>query len=153
MKLQKPLGLLKLLDADLQTIDSCVARMGSTQVQWTAVPTFPDAIACEKKSVADITPDAFERDYVHRAIPCVLTDVTAEWPCRHAWSLSFFADTYGDMEVSVDDGSKGKMRTTMREYIDRFDEFARDAEASACGRPDGQAERHRAVPANVELRG
>ena len=112
--------------------------MGSTQVQWTAVPTFPDAIACEKKSVADITPDAFERDYVHRAIPCVLTDVTAEWPCRHAWSLSFFADTYGDMEVSVDDGSKGKMRTTMREYIDRFDEFARDAEASASDDPTGR---------------
>lgn len=111
---------------------------GERVIQWTAVPSFPNAIACEKKSVADITPDAFERDYVHRAIPCVLTDVTAEWPCRARWSLDFFAREHGDLEVSVDDGRKEKMRTTMREYIERFEEFARDAEASAARDPAGR---------------
>ena len=111
---------------------------GERVIQWTAIPSFPNAIACEKKSVADITPDAFERDYVHRAIPCVLTDVTAEWPCRARWSLDFFAREHGDLEVSVDDGSKEKMRTTMREYIERFEDFARDAEASAARDPAGR---------------
>ena len=52
------------------------------------VPSFENAIGIAKLSVSDITPDAFEREYVSRAVPAVLTDVTAAWPCAAFRSTS-----------------------------------------------------------------
>ena len=125
---------------------------GERVIQWTAVPSFPNAIACEKKSVADITPDAFERDYVHRAIPCVLTDVTAEWPCRARWSLDFFAREHGDLEISVDDGRKEKVNDDAGVHRAVRGVRARRGGIRGAG-SRGKTRRPGAVPANVELRG
>ena len=67
---------------------------------------FPNAMALrEALRARHRTPDAFERAHVDRAIPAVLTDVAASWPCASKWTLAFFAREHGDLEVSVDDGS------------------------------------------------
>jgi|AntAceMinimDraft_11_1070367.scaffolds.fasta_scaffold219481_1 hypothetical protein len=53
---------------------------GVAAMETTGVPAFSNAVAAEKKSVGDITPESFERRYVTRGMPLVLTDVIAEWP-------------------------------------------------------------------------
>ena len=99
------------------------------------VPSFENAIGIAKLSVSDITPDAFEREYVSRAVPAVLTDVTAAWPCASEWKLSHFAEAHGDVEIVADDGTPEKLRCTLREYVARM-----DADAIAADRAADEAE-------------
>ena len=47
-----------------------------------------------------------------RAVPAVLTDVAASWPCASKWTLAWFAETHGDVRVAADDGTKEKMKCT-----------------------------------------
>ena len=103
------------------------------------VPSFENAIGIAKLSVSDITPDAFEREYVSRAVPAVLTDVTAAWPCASEWKLSHFAEAHGDVEIVADDGTPEKLRCTLREYVARMDAdaIAADRAADEAPRPRG----------------
>jgi hypothetical protein len=49
------------------------------------VPAFGNAVQAEKKSIAEIKPKDFEKQYVTRGMPLVLTDVIAEWPAATKW--------------------------------------------------------------------
>ena len=83
-------------------------------------PTFLGipAVALERLSVRDIAPGDFERAHVDRAVPAILTDVAASWPCASKWSLAWFAETHGDVRVAADDGTKEKLRCTLREFAE-----------------------------------
>ena len=87
------------------------------------------AVALERLSVRDIAPADFERAHVDRAVPAVLTDVAASWPCASKWTLAWFAETHGDVRVAADDGTKEKMKCTLRE-------FAEMAETASASRDD-----------------
>ena len=63
-------------------------------------------------------PADFERAHVDRAVPAVLTDVAASWPCASKWTLAWFAETHGDVRVAADDGTKEKMKCTLREFVE-----------------------------------
>ena len=88
------------------------------------------AVALKKLSVRDIAPGDFERAHVDRAVPAVLTDVAASWPCASKWTLAWFAETHGDVRVAADDGTKEKMKCTLREFA----EISRSCESSDPGR-------------------
>ena len=88
------------------------------------------AVALKKLSVRDIAPGDFERAHVDRAVPAVLTDVAASWPCASKWSLEWFAETHGDVRVAADDGTKEKMKCTLREFA----EISRSCKSSDPGR-------------------
>ena len=65
----------------------------------------------------------------------VLTDVTAEWPCRARWSLDFFAREHGDLEGFRD----GRKRRCERRCGASSGSRSRgDAEASAARDPAGR---------------
>jgi hypothetical protein len=76
------------------------------------------AVALERLSVRDIAPADFERAHVDRAVPAVLTDVASSWPCASKWTLAWFAETHGDVRVAADDGTKEKMKCTLREFVE-----------------------------------
>ena len=115
---------------DARALDRAMGCGGESSSRALGVPAFENAIGVEKRSVEDITPEAFERDYVSRCIPMVLTDVTASWPCARKWSLRYFAEAHGDVEAVADDGTPQKLRCPLREYVARLDELADAAEAS-----------------------
>ena len=90
---------------DARALDRAMGCGGESSSRPLGIPAFENAIGVEKRSVEDITPEAFERDYVSRCMPMVLTDVTASWPCARKWSLRYFAEAHGDVEVVADDGT------------------------------------------------
>lgn len=94
----------------------------------TGVPAFDNAVHAEKKSVADITPEDFEKQYVTRGMPLVLKDVIAEWPAASKWKLDYFAKTHGDLEVVADDGTREKLRLPMSEYVANFETYSTRSE-------------------------
>ena len=88
------------------------------------------AVALERLSVRDVAPGDFERTHVDRAVPAVLTDVAASWPCASKWTLAWFAEKHGDVRVAADDGTKEKMKCTLREFAETCDAFERGAAIS-----------------------
>ena len=50
---------------------------------------------------ASISPEELESEYISRGIPVVLTAMTADWPAMKKWTLSYFRDAAGQVEVPV----------------------------------------------------
>jgi lysine-specific demethylase 8 len=46
-------------------------------------------------------PDVFEREYVNRSRPVILTGMIDGWPARGRWSPEYLRESYGDARVSV----------------------------------------------------
>ena len=88
------------------------------------------AVKLERLSVRDVAPGVFERTHVDRAVPAVLTDVAATWPCAEKWTLEWFKEKHGDVRVAADDGTKEKMKCTLREFVKTCDAFERGAKSS-----------------------
>jgi hypothetical protein len=72
--------------------------------------------------------------YVNRAVPAVLTDVAKSWPCASKWTLEWFKEKHGDVRVAADDGTKEKMKCTLREFVKTCDAFERGAKSSSGSR-------------------
>ena len=89
------------------------------------------AVKLERLSVRDVAPGVFERLYVNRAVPAVLTDVAATWPCASKWTLEWFKEKHGDVRVAADDGTKEKMKCTLREFVKTCDAFEQSAGSSS----------------------
>ncbi|MCA9798780.1 MAG: cupin-like domain-containing protein [Cyanobacteria bacterium HKST-UBA04] len=63
--------------------------------------------------VGDISPDDFFTDFYSANRPCVLTNVTKQWPAMQKWSLDYLKYTYGHLELEVQ---------TNREKNPRYDQ-------------------------------
>jgi histone arginine demethylase JMJD6 len=92
------------------------------------------AVNLERLSVRDVAPGVFERTHVDRAVPAVLTDVATHWPCAEKWTLEWFKEKHGDVRVAADDGTKEKMKCTLREFVKTCDAFERGAKSSSGSR-------------------
>lgn len=44
---------------------------------------------------------AFKDEYVKKAIPVVLTDLTKDWPATKKWNFDYLAENHGDLEVPL----------------------------------------------------
>lgn len=91
---------------------------GDDLIDASDVPLFPNSLPIKKLSVANVPPKDFERDFIDRAVPAVLTDVVATWPCAQKWTLDWFAENHGETQVSVDDGTTEKMRCSLKAFVE-----------------------------------
>ena len=91
------------------------------------------AVTLERLSVRDVAPGVFERTHVDRAVPAVLTDVAKSWPCASKWTLEWFKQKHGDVRVAADDGTKEKMKGTLREFVKTCDAFEQTSQFSSSG--------------------
>ena len=48
-----------------------------------------------------LSPHLFDREYLQPMKPVVLTDLTADWPARQRWSITYFKKHYGHLRVPV----------------------------------------------------
>lgn len=48
-----------------------------------------------------LTRDSFAREYLLPMKPVVFTDLMAEWPARHRWTIEHFKENYGHLRVPV----------------------------------------------------
>lgn len=53
----------------------------------------------ERKS--GLTRETFRDGYLKPQIPVILTDYADEWPCKTKWTIDFFKDNYGHIDVPV----------------------------------------------------
>ena len=51
---------------------------------------------------SDLSLRAFEKEYVAKSRPVILTDQSARWPARTKWNLDYFASHYADKELRFD---------------------------------------------------
>lgn len=52
----------------------------------------------------DLTPEQFHREYLLPGIPVVLAGAAKQWPCTGKWTLDYFAEHYGDDQVTITSG-------------------------------------------------
>lgn len=68
--------------------------------------------------------DAFISDYGRPGQPVVLLDATKDWQAMTKWTLDFFKDNYGNMEVTIADIHTGRsFISTLTKYISYLREF------------------------------
>ena len=48
-----------------------------------------------------LTPEQFAEEYLNPLKPVVFTDLMDTWPAKNRWTLDFFKNTYGHLEVPV----------------------------------------------------
>jgi hypothetical protein len=48
-----------------------------------------------------LTPEQFAEEYLNPLKPVVFTDLMDAWPAKNRWTLDFFKNTYGHLEVPV----------------------------------------------------
>jgi len=56
----------------------------------------------------DITPDEFKRHFLSRENPVVLRGLWDKYPARKKWTVEYFKDKLGDIEVGIFDGKLQK---------------------------------------------
>ena len=75
----------------------------------------------------DISPEEFYLEYFKARRPVVFRNFSAKWPARSKWTLDYFRETYGDIQVPVyeeafaDSGAaygSTDDRMPFREYLD-----------------------------------
>ncbi len=79
----------------------------------------------------------FQRRYVARSRPVIITGMMEDWPARQRWSLDYFASRFGDRVVSAGRTRDGTLLLSDREGIPQIEiEFGRYVEMLRAGRPD-----------------
>ncbi len=48
-----------------------------------------------------LTPETFAREYLIPRKPVIFTDLMAPWPAREKWTIGYFKETYGNLQVPV----------------------------------------------------
>jgi hypothetical protein len=48
-----------------------------------------------------LTPETFAQEYLHPLKPVVFTDLMDAWPAKNKWTVEFFKEKYGHLEVPV----------------------------------------------------
>lgn len=78
----------------------------------------------------DISNEHFEQAYKKKALPVVFTTLTKGWPARKKWSVNYFKEAIGDIEVPVYNSRPAKGREhqhaaakklSMREYLEMLE--------------------------------
>lgn len=78
----------------------------------------------------DMTAEEFRRRYADAGVPCIIEDLTDEWPARGKWSRDYFRNELGDTvvcyhklkpDVPDADFTEQIGRTTLREFIGRLE--------------------------------
>lgn len=110
-------------ESDPSGPDDLDTNASSNFIFFTSVPV-------KKRSITSISPKDFEREFIDKAVPLVLTDFMSDWPCADKWTLQWFAEKHGEVQVAVDDGTKEKMRCSLREFVDKCDEDDDAAEST-----------------------
>jgi len=86
----------------------------------------------ERINAADITQEDFEKKYINRGMPVVISGAMDEWPAfkegDRKWTLGFFKERYGDVKCPVDTSGKKELMS-LAAYIDQFEQY-KDAAAS-----------------------
>lgn len=76
----------------------------------------------------NLDPEEFYREYLRKGVPVVMEGAANDWVCRKKWTMQYFADRYGDDEITVTTGevqtSSGSVRTavTLRDVIENKDQ-------------------------------
>lgn len=67
------------------------------------------------------SPLDFYVNFVSKGLPCIITGLTDDWPCRtqREWTLDYLKETMGDGSVSVDVTPDGVCDRVMEEYLVR----------------------------------
>ena len=69
--------------------------------------------------ISGISPREFQREYVNKNRPAILTDVISEWPALRKWTPRFFAEMYGERPIDFIRGPVKQMK--MADFIDQVE--------------------------------
>lgn len=70
----------------------------------TATETVRDMWACgpiQRVHASDMSPERFEREFVARNVPVVITHALDAWPAFHTWTFDTIRERYGDLPVTL----------------------------------------------------
>ena len=60
--------------------------------------------------ISGISPREFQREYVSKNRPAILTDVISEWPALRKWTPRFFAEMCGERTIDFMRGPVKQMK-------------------------------------------
>ena len=61
--------------------------------------------------------ERFDEDFVRASQPVVITDLVPQWPSWGRWSLDWFEELYGHLELSGNNALSGSRKVLVSSYL------------------------------------